>query len=333
MPLGEKGRSAASGTKGSGSSRPALRNRLRAWWEGYDQEEYEAWLKSKEVPEEPEDEPAPPPPPPANEEPLRSIAWKPKRIKIANLIWGEGYCGPGGSQYVIDLVKLLGLTPEMSVLIVGGGLGGPARALAANYGCYVSAYEASPELAEAGSELSVGAGLGRKAPIEHMDFESMAPFTRKFDAAVAKEALLTIRHKTEVVREVFASLKSSRLFLVTDYVLGDQIGLEDPVIADWLADEPTPCHVVGNDTLVSLFERAGFSVRVKEDQSDHYRSLIARSWADAGQLLSQLMEEGEEGKSLAQVLSDEAALWAKRSHLLEQKKLSLMRYVLEKSAY
>jgi len=123
--------------------------RLRAWWEGYSPEEYLAWLEARRAKGTTGKHKTG-----AATSPVTEIAWKPDRIKVANLIWGEGYCGPGGPQHVVDLSKLLGLTPDMSVLIVGGGLGGPARALAGNFGCYVTAYEQSAELAAAGTDPS-----------------------------------------------------------------------------------------------------------------------------------------------------------------------------------
>ncbi len=301
--------------------------RLRAWWEGYSPEEYLAWLEARRAKGTTGKHKTG-----AATSPVTEIAWKPDRIKVANLIWGEGYCGPGGPQHVVDLSKLLGLTPDMSVLIVGGGLGGPARALAGNFGCYVTAYEESAELAAAGTELSVGAGLGRKAPIEHFDFENIEPFTRKFDAAVAKESLLTIKNKSGVLREIFASLKPQQLVLITDYVLEDSTSADDPEVAEWLKAEKTKCHLLRNEAMIGLIERAGFLVRVKEDQSESYRSLIAESWSESGQIIQQLSQEAEENQSLIQTLLDEATRWARLSHLLEGNKLRLMRYVLEKGA-
>ena len=44
----------------------------------------------------------------------------------------------GGKGATVRLARLAGLTPEMRVLDVGGGLGGPARTLAVEFGCYVT---------------------------------------------------------------------------------------------------------------------------------------------------------------------------------------------------
>ena len=79
----------------------SIRNRLKAWWEGYDGQEYDAWLEAR-----------------ARARAAKSTtpvgvvksvfqpetAWKQERIEIANLVWGEGYCGPG--RYCIQSVKI-----------------------------------------------------------------------------------------------------------------------------------------------------------------------------------------------------------------------------------
>jgi Methyltransferase domain len=301
---------------------------MKAWWEGYDGQEYEAWLAAR-----------------ANEEAAkrrsrsgdggrRSIfrrpAWEPTRIDIANLIWGEGYCGPGGPQHVIDLVKPMGLTREMSVLIMGGGLGGPARVLAKEHGCYVDAYEDSKELVAAGSELSHVAGLSKKAALEHYNFHRCPPLKRKYDAAVSMEALYTVENKPGALKAVSSAMKPCKLFVLTDYVVADTVGLDDPDIQNWIESEPGEIFPIQNQDLVPLIEQSDFNLRAKEDLSDQYRGVIAKSWVNAGNLAQGLIDKGDEGRPLVDTLLREAALWARRSTLLSQQKLRVMRYLAER---
>ena len=44
----------------------------------------------------------------------------------------------GGKDATVGLVRLAGLTQGLRVLDVGGGLGGPARTLAVEFGCHVT---------------------------------------------------------------------------------------------------------------------------------------------------------------------------------------------------
>jgi SAM-dependent methyltransferase len=311
----------------------ALRNRLKAWWEGYDGQEYHAWLTSRSRGN-------PAPQKPAKERSARrkaglrrETAWKSERIDISNLIWGDGYCGPGGPQHVIDLVKLLGLTPEMSVLLVGGGLGGPARVLAKEFGCYVDAIEQSKELAAAGSEMSHVAGLSKKAAIEHYDFGRCPPFKRKYDAAISTEALFTVENKPGVLKAAHAALKPCKLLVVTDYVLDDAADPEDPDLQQWFDNEPTEIFPIQNDAMINLIEQAHFNLRVKEDVSETVRSQIARSWASAGEIAQKLLDRGDEGRPMVDTLLREAIHWSRRSSLLDKHKVRVMRYLAERTWY
>jgi len=305
----------------------SLRTRIKAWWEGYDGQEYDAWLEARSRAKTRKPVPAPAP---KNSAFQRKVAWKQERIDIANLIWGEGYCGPGGPQHVIDLVKLLGLTPEMSILTIGGGLGGPARVLAKEYGCYVDGFEQSRELVLAGNEISLVAGLSKKAILETYDFAKCPPFKRKYDAAISTEALFTVENKAGVLHSLQAAMKPNKLFVMTDYVLADGVELSDPDVQEWIANEPTDAFPIENEAMAKLIEESQFNLRVKEDLSDSYRGLIAKSWGRAGEYVQDLLEKGDEGRILVDTLLHEATHWSRRSDMLRKKKVCLIRYLAER---
>ena len=81
---------------GEGEPRPVrfgkFRKQFHAWWEGY--------YLDPDI--------APNPPPPANEpsdDQVKDDKWSAPRIKIAELIWGDGFTFPGGVDHVIHMVK------------------------------------------------------------------------------------------------------------------------------------------------------------------------------------------------------------------------------------
>jgi ubiquinone/menaquinone biosynthesis C-methylase UbiE len=59
-----------------------------------------------------------------------------------------------GYAATVDLSRAVGITPEMQVLDLGSGLGGPARYLAETYGCRVDGVDANPGLIGAANYLS-----------------------------------------------------------------------------------------------------------------------------------------------------------------------------------
>jgi ubiquinone/menaquinone biosynthesis C-methylase UbiE len=50
-----------------------------------------------------------------------------------------------GKDATLELARLAGVTPEMRVLDVGGGLGGPARTLASEIGCSVEVLDVTED--------------------------------------------------------------------------------------------------------------------------------------------------------------------------------------------
>ncbi|MEX0297669.1 MAG: hypothetical protein AB3N28_01265 [Kordiimonas sp.] len=165
--------------------------RLKAWWEGYDENDIKKRIQERQPDEfvEPEEK---------DEPEKKEITaetmdpWDEQTVDIAQYVWGKGFCGPGGPEYIISLSKLLALSPEMSMLQIGAGLGGPARVLVDRFGVWMTGYEESPMLVEKGRKLSKMAGLDKKAVLEGYDTEDFEGFARKFDRALSKEAIFTI---------------------------------------------------------------------------------------------------------------------------------------------
>jgi hypothetical protein len=69
------------------------------------------------------------------------MVWDDKRLETAQLIWGKGYCGPGDSEYVTSMSKLLDMTSKMSITVIGVSLGRPSRVLISEFGAWITGYE------------------------------------------------------------------------------------------------------------------------------------------------------------------------------------------------
>jgi protein-L-isoaspartate O-methyltransferase len=317
--------------------------RVRAWWEGYDGEEMAAAYKRKygktlpskagklsgdakpsggkapkkgEKPEEGQADQA--------DEELDFEPWDDKRIDIAQYIWGDGYCGPGGPEHIIAMSKLLALTPKMSLMEVGSGLGGPGRTLADTFGVWVTGYEASQPLVDAGNELSKMAGMSKKVEITHYDPEDASKLDRTFDRVFAKDAMLTIQNKKQLVNACYTQTKAEGLMLMTEYVLGQESSSGVKEFQEWRDKEPFRIYPVTSDDLVDMVKDSGFSVRVNEDITQSYIELIARAWAGADKVVAQLVER-EDGPAMIDTLLKEAEYWNRRSKLMEAGHLKVWR--------
>lgn len=322
------------------SAKIPLSLRLKAWWEGYDAEEL-ARLKLKaeaSAAEEQARKKASDPiitplqgettgEPPKPELPVDP--WDENRIDVAQLIWGRGFCGPGGPEHIVAISKLLTLTPEMSMMHLGAGLGGPARALAEAFGVWVTGYETSTSLVAAGSELSAMAGMAKKAPLTYLDLHSPQPFERKYDRVMIDSFLSLVENKQALLEQVEDSLKADGLCLITDYFLANDQTLTQPAYKEWAAGEPRSLTLVGVNELREILQNCGYHVRVDDNLSNEYVSLIDQTWAGADKIVADLLAQPEQSQ-LVNVVFKEAELWTRRAKLLREGHITYRRLLAAK---
>jgi len=290
--------------------KPTFRKRLHAWWEGY------------EAPAEPEaageDAPANvprPPPDPTKPDPdagrldrFGKPLWSATRIEVAEQLWGNGLIGPGGEDYVPDLVKPLGLDKTMSVLDLSAGLGGITRMMAKHFGAWVTGLELSPALAERGAEYSKKFDLARQAPITHYD-PNFLELDRKFDAIFAKEIFFCM-DKEKIFTQIRQYLKPNGQLLFTDYLLADDIKLEG--LGGWAeAEKLVPCPW-GPAQTASCLKALGFDLRIALDMTDVQMKLIMSKLAEFHSFLS----ERDLDHETKMAVTEEIGLWARRADAL-----------------
>lgn len=75
----------------------------------------------------------------------------------------------GGWEGTRELAHLAGLRAGMHVLDIGSGLGGPARTLAAEYGCQVTEIDLSEESCQAAAMLTTRVGLSDRVTFRQGD--------------------------------------------------------------------------------------------------------------------------------------------------------------------
>src|SRR5260221_1734027 len=71
-----------------------------------------------------------------------------------------------GLAATTELARLAGITADMSVLDVGSGVGGPARFLAATYGCQVMGIELSESFVDAARYMKKRTGQSKRVSFE-----------------------------------------------------------------------------------------------------------------------------------------------------------------------
>ena len=234
------------------------------------------------------------------------------RLTVAQWLWGEGFVMPGDAQYVLDLVKPFGLNPAMSMLDLSAGLGGPARAIAQGFGTYVTGLERSAERAQRGMAMSVAANLAKRATVSHYDPETLELRPNSFDCILGRGASYNVAEKEHFLRALVHGLKERGQFLLTEFTVNPKVGPR-PELDAWAARESRPPHLWTVEQYTDCLGRYGVDIRVVEDISQSYQSMIVAGWAR--------MIEEIDIKSMAKshklTIIDEAELWTKRLAALQ----------------
>ncbi|MGK9169184.1 methyltransferase domain-containing protein [Inquilinus limosus] len=163
-----------------------------------------------------------------------------------------------------ELAQDLGLGPDLHVLEVGCGIGGPARHFAAAHGCRVTGIDLTAEFIEAAEALTRRCGLA--GLVSFRQGSALAtPFPDAgFDAATLIHVGMNIADKAALFAEVRRVLKPGGRFGVYDVMRAGQGDLRYPM--PWAATTETS-FVEPPETYRRLLGEAGFAIEAEHDRS------------------------------------------------------------------
>jgi ubiquinone/menaquinone biosynthesis C-methylase UbiE len=180
-------------------------------------------------------------------------------------------------------------SPTDRILDIGSGIGGPARFLAATYGCDVDGVDLTPAFVEASTRLTKLSGLGDKVRFQQADATQLPFADNTFDAAICFYVGMNIADKATVIGQAFRVLKSGGKLIWTEAVLD---GGEPYYPLPW-AVAPATSHLVDRHTLKSLFVDAGFQIdEIIDETGEHVELALKR--ASSGILPSPAQQQANE---------------------------------------
>jgi len=172
----------------------------------------------------------------------------------------------GGREAVDRLLPGLGLTPAMTVLDVGSGLGGPARQVALSTGCRVVGVDITAAYVEAATALTDDAGLAGRVRFECADLAAFD--ARGFDAAYTMHVHMNVADKASFFAQIARRLRPGARFAIFE-VCGN--GAAVPVL-------PLPWSLDGSDSFLvspqelrATIESSGFELLEWVDESTWIR--------------------------------------------------------------
>lgn len=176
-------------------------------------------------------------------------------------------------------------TAQSTVLDVGAGYGGAARALAADTGCAVVALNLSEVENRRNREKNRAAGLANSIEVVDASFEEIPFENETFDTVWSQDAMLHSGRRQTVLREVARVLKPGGQFIFTDPMRTDDCpeGVLDPIL-DRLHLDDLACPAFYRETLSGLgFSELRFE-EMPQQLATHYQRVHDETVARDGEL-------------------------------------------------
>ena len=168
----------------------------------------------------------------------------------------------GGKGSTVRLAQLAGLTPDLRVLDVGGGLGGPARTLAVEFGCHVTVIDLTDSYVQAARELTTRLGL--TGQVTHQVGNALdLPFdNRHFDVVWTQNSGMNIQNKELLYAGFHRVLRSGGLLALGEPMAGP---MQPPIFPLMWAVDAATSFLRPPTVMRALIESCGFEMRAWND--------------------------------------------------------------------
>jgi ubiquinone/menaquinone biosynthesis C-methylase UbiE len=177
-----------------------------------------------------------------------------------------------GLAATAELAKLAGITADMSVLDVGSGVGGPARFLAATYGCRVAGVDLSEPFIDAARYLTERTGQSAQVSFQLASALELPFDDGHFDVVLLQHVAMNISDRARLYREIRRVLKSGGRFATFDVV---SISGEPHYPVPW-ARTPAMSFLLTAAATREAIEPAGFRALAWRDDTEAAKEWIAQ---------------------------------------------------------
>jgi ubiquinone/menaquinone biosynthesis C-methylase UbiE len=162
-----------------------------------------------------------------------------------------------GRAATLELVRLAGITSGMRMLDVDGGLGGPARTLAGEFGCAVEVLDITEEFCRAGEVLTARIGLDGRVSFRHGSALEMPYPDASFHVAWTQHSSMNIADKDRLYAEIHRVLRPGGRLALHEMLAGPVSPVHFPVRVPWARD-PGLSHLRPPEETRALLKDTGF---------------------------------------------------------------------------
>jgi SAM-dependent methyltransferase len=184
----------------------------------------------------------------------------------------------GGAEATAALLEKLSIRPGVEVLDIGSGIGGPARMIAARYGCRVTGIDLTPHFVETARALSAMCGMEGRVRFEVGSAVALPLPDASFDLALLLHVGMNVPDKAALFREARRVLRQDGTFAVYEVMRTGDGDLTFPV--PW-AETPDLSALEPPQTYRAAAEAAGFRLKEEENRRDVALDFFARIQAQA----------------------------------------------------
>lgn len=183
------------------------------------------------------------------------------RLTIDDLAPLDQFHG-GGKGTTVRLARLAELSPGTRVLDVGGGLGGPARTLAVEFGCQVTVVDLTESYVRAAQLLTARLGLGDR--VTHQVGNALVlPFEAgTFDVVWTQNSGMNIADKPRLYAGFHRVLRPGGVLALQEPMAGS---VQPPIFPVMWAPDISTSFLRSPEEMRLLIEAEGFRARLWND--------------------------------------------------------------------
>ena len=179
----------------------------------------------------------------------------------------------GGAEATVALLEKLVIRPDMDVLDIGSGIGGPARMIAARYNCRVTGIDLTPHFVEAARALSTMCGMAESVRFEVGSAIALPLPNTSFDLALLLHVGMNVPDKAALFREARRVLHDGGTFAVYEVMRTGDGDLTFPV--PW-AETPDLSALETPQSYRAAAQAAGFILETEENRREVALAFFAR---------------------------------------------------------